>query len=101
MRGKQSTRTLCWEKTLLPYKKRHHPITTRFHAKSLLCFSVTVTPTFHWKKLDNNIQTDILYLDFAKTFDSVDHAILLERLKRYGVAEHLHDWFKNYPQDRQ
>ena len=54
------------------------------------------------KNLDNNIQTVILYLDFAKAFDSVDHAILLERLERYGVAWHLHDWFhKNYLQDRQ
>ena len=46
-------------------------------------------------------QTDILYLGFAKAFDSVDHAILLEKLERDGVAEHLHDWFKNYLQDRQ
>ena len=46
-------------------------------------------------------QTDILYLDFAKAFDSVDHAVLLEKLERDGVAEHLHDWFKNYLQDRQ
>ena len=34
------------------------------------------------KNLDNNIQTDIL--DFAKAFDSVDHATLLEKLKRYS-----------------
>ena len=53
------------------------------------------------KNCDNNIQTDILYLDFAKAFDSVDHAILLENLERYGVAGHLHDWFKNYLEDRQ
>ena len=51
--------------------------------------------------LDNNIQTDILYLNFAKAFDSMDHAILLEKLERYGVAGHLHDWFKNYLQHRQ
>ena len=51
--------------------------------------------------LDNKIQTDILYLDFGKTFDSVDHAILLEKLERYRVAGHLHDWFKNYLQKRQ
>ena len=31
----------------------------------------------------------------------MDHAILLEKLERDGVAEHLHDWFKNYLQDRQ
>ena len=51
------------------------------------------------KNLDNNIQTDILYLDFSKAFDSVGHAILLEKLERYGVAGHLHDWFKSYLQD--
>ena len=54
------------------------------------------------KNLENNIQTSILYLDFAKAFDSaVDHAILLEKPERYGVAGHLHDWFKNYLQHRQ
>ena len=52
------------------------------------------------KNLDN-IQTDILYLDFARAFDSVNHAILLEKLKRYGVVGQLHEWFKNYLQDRQ
>ena len=54
------------------------------------------------KNLENNIETNILYLDFAKAFDSVlDHAILLEKLERYGIAGHLHDWFKNYLQHRQ
>ena len=36
--------------------------------------------------LDKNIQTDVLYLDFAKAFDSVDHAIVLEKLRGYGVT---------------
>ena len=31
------------------------------------------------------IQTDIIYLDFAKAFDSVDHQLLLQKLKSYGV----------------
>lgn len=53
------------------------------------------------KNLDDNIQTEILYLDFAKAFDSVDHAILLEKLERDGVVGHLHGWFENYVQDRQ
>jgi hypothetical protein len=37
------------------------------------------------RSLDKNIQTDILYLNFAKAFDSVDHDILLAKLKTYGV----------------
>ena len=50
--------------------------------------------------LDKNIQSDILFLDFAKAFDSVDHSILLEKLKAYGISGNLHRWFTNYLQGR-
>ena len=46
--------------------------------------------------LDTNTQTDILYLDFTKAFDSVDHNILLEKLRCYGVRGSVFDWFANY-----
>jgi hypothetical protein len=45
--------------------------------------------------LDKNIQYDIIYLDFAKAFDSVDHQILLRKLKSYGVTGRLLDWFRD------
>ena len=46
--------------------------------------------------LDNNIQTDVLFLDFAKAFDSVDHTILLQKLQGYGVSGNLYNWFSDY-----
>lgn len=46
--------------------------------------------------LDKNIQTDLIYLDFAKAFDSVDHKILLAKLNAYGVSGQLLDWFTDY-----
>ena len=46
--------------------------------------------------LDKNTQTDILYLDFAKAFDSVDHGILLDKLKSFGISGHLFNWFADY-----
>ena len=52
------------------------------------------------QKLDKNTQTDILYLDFAKAFDSVDHSILLRKLKAYGVSGRLLDWFSDYLNNR-
>ena len=33
--------------------------------------------------LDSSIQTDILYLDFSKVFDSVSHRLLLHKFKMY------------------
>ena len=46
--------------------------------------------------LDKNIQSDLIYLDFAKAFDSVDHSILLAKLKAYGVSGPLFAWFTDY-----
>jgi hypothetical protein len=46
--------------------------------------------------LDNNIQTDVIFLDFAKAFDSVDHNILLMKLRMYGISGNLYDWFSSY-----
>ena len=46
--------------------------------------------------LDKNIQSDLIYLDFAKAFDSVDHSILLAKLKAYGVSGPLFSWFTDY-----
>ena len=46
--------------------------------------------------LDKNIQTDLIYLDLAKAFDSVDHQILLRKLQSYGVAGRLFHWFRDY-----
>jgi hypothetical protein len=51
------------------------------------------------KSLDQNTQTDILYLDFAKAFDCVDQIILIEKFKRYGVTGNLLNWFTDYLSD--
>ena len=46
--------------------------------------------------LDKGKETDIIYLDFSKAFDSVCHARLLCKLKNVGVSGPLLHWFKNY-----
>ena len=52
------------------------------------------------KLLDQNIQADALLLDFAKAFDSVDHGILLKKLKGYGITGNLNNWFTDYLRNR-
>ena len=46
--------------------------------------------------LHKNTQTDILYLDFAKAFDSVNYTIVLEKLLGDGVTGPVLGWFKDY-----
>ena len=55
------------------------------------------------KHIDEVIQSilegnehDVVYLDFAKAFDKVDHEILLQKLHIFGVRGKLHDWIKDF-----
>ena len=38
----------------------------------------------------------MIYLDFQKAFDTVDHCILLDQLHIYGIRGIVHDWFSSY-----
>jgi hypothetical protein len=53
-----------------------------------------------YKNVDNHIQTDVVYLDLAKAFDSVPHNLLLLKLKSYGIGGRLLLWFKVYLSNR-
>ena len=37
-----------------------------------------------------------MFLDFSKTFDTVDHSILLNKLHNYRIRGIALDWFDNY-----
>ena len=50
--------------------------------------------------LDNNSQVDIIYLDFAKAFDTVPHDLLLKKLSMYGFGGNLLRWFSSYLSNR-
>ena len=50
--------------------------------------------------LDSGTQTDVIYLDFSKAFDSVPHSLLCSKLKHFGFSGHLHAWFTSYLKNR-
>ena len=37
-----------------------------------------------------------VFIDLSKTFDTVDHQILLKKLKHYGVNEKVLAWLQSY-----
>ena len=45
-------------------------------------------------------QTDAIYLDLCKAFDSVSHGKLLSKLKEFGICGDLWNWFYCYLSDR-
>ena len=50
--------------------------------------------------LDQNIQTDMIVLDFSKAFDRVPHQRLLQKIHHYGVQGTTHNWISSFLQDR-
>ena len=51
-------------------------------------------------KLEADENVDVIYLDFAKAFDKVDHNILLQKLRSLGIHGKLYDWIASFLLDR-
>ena len=56
------------------------------------------------EKIQNAMENDQLaigiFIDLQKAFDTVNHEILLDKLKYYGVKGTSNDWFKSYLSNR-
>ena len=53
-----------------------------------------------FKCLASGDEVDVIYLDYAKAFDKVDHNILLAKLKCYGIRGKLYDWLEEFLTNR-
>ncbi len=43
---------------------------------------------------------NLVYLDFKKAFDSVNHRFLIAKLKSFGIYEAVPNWIKSYLSNR-
>ena len=50
--------------------------------------------------LCDNVFTAVCFLDIRKCFDTIDHEILIDKLKRYGIVNTEASWFRSYLKDR-
>ena len=51
--------------------------------------------------INNKSTVDMIYLDFSKAFDKVDHGILLNKLRDLGITGRLGLWFFHFLKNRQ
>ena len=51
--------------------------------------------------IDNGLLIGVVLADFKKAFDLVDHEILLDKLKLYGIRNETLSWFNSYLMQRQ
>ena len=50
--------------------------------------------------LDKGNYVSSVFLDFAKPYDTVNHAILIAKLENYGKRGPVKDWFESYLNNR-
>ena len=72
-----------------------------FRAKHSTTQAVTEIVDNLLKEIDSGKITAGIYLDLSKAFDTVDHSILLTKLKHYGVRGEALKWFVSYLTNRQ
>ena len=71
-------------------KKKCHSTET-----SIIASTDTILEAVNKRKL-----TATVYLDMSKAFDSINHSILLRKLKAIGLAPSAVSWFNSYLSQR-
>ena len=50
---------------------------------------------------ESDDNADVIYLDFAKAFDKVDHKILLQKIHNMGIQGKIYQWIESFLNNRQ
>ena len=85
------------------YLKVNKVLTMSQSAFQKLCSTITslIDSTDYWyENIDHKQLNLAIFLDLKKAFDTFDHKILLEKLRKYGIRELSGDWFESYLKNR-
>jgi hypothetical protein len=48
------------------------------------------------KALNDHVQTDLIYTDFQKAFEKVQHHLLIKKISIFGIHENFLNWLWSY-----
>ncbi len=48
------------------------------------------------KIMDSGDTVDLVFLDFSKAFDSVNHRFLIQKLEAYGINDNIVNWIESF-----
>ena len=69
--------------------------------KGCSCLSELLSHFNHlYENLSESLDSDTIYLDFSKAFDKVDHALLIKKLRLYGIQGKLLSWIQCFLTNR-
>jgi hypothetical protein len=74
---------------------QHGFVPKRSCLSNLLVAENTIT-----KLMDEGSSVDIVFIDFSKAFDRVNHRMLLHKLFAYGLHANMLNWIQSFLQDR-
>ena len=100
-----STMSKVFESIVHPYIFHHvkdqlHPRQYGFIPKKSTNSNLLNYVSYLIDSVDKNLQVDVIYTDFSKAFDKVDHGILVRKLLSFGISDILLDWCKSYLSNR-
>ncbi len=50
--------------------------------------------------IDNGLINGVVFIDLKKAFDTIDHQIMLQKLRNYGIDQMSLTWFESYLTNR-
>lgn len=76
-------------------EEQHGFLKSRSTVSNLLLATNYIT-----KSMEGGAQIDVVYTDYSKCFDRIDHNLLMRKLAVAGIHGDLYRWFKSYIENR-
>jgi len=71
-----------------------------FYLADQLALNLLTVLMIGLQNIENKQSLDVIYIDFAKAFDSVVHRKLIVKLMSYGISGCLLSWLEHFLTDR-